>query len=149
VEGDGAWCVGGVSSGHPVSGDDLVRVEDAGIVSGTQRDLYRDLHNVRMTPYPIGDGPYDRWELAVEATGQVLLEGKFPMDRDAVRAVCYDYHKGLHETCYPIVGAPAPTEAVEIERLRAALSKCRDITSDICVVTHVDEALARYEAVDV
>jgi hypothetical protein len=41
---------------------------------------------MRLTCYPMGPGPHDRWELAVEATGEVLLSGtEFPIDPDAIR----------------------------------------------------------------
>lgn len=54
-----------------------------------------DLTILRMTAYPPGHGPYDRWEVTVEATGVVLIGGPMPVDQDAVRAVCAAYHEGL------------------------------------------------------
>lgn len=60
-------------------------------------DPQTNLHLLRMTAYPLGNGPYERWELTVEATGEVLLTGtQFPIDeqpvRDAIRAACDAHH---------------------------------------------------------
>lgn len=49
---------------------------------------------ITLTAYPPGPGPYERWELTVDRTGEVLLKGDtFPIDRDAVRAACNAYHQ--------------------------------------------------------
>lgn len=58
-------------------------------------DSTADLHLLRMTPYPIGPGPYERWEVTVEATGAVVISGAMPLDEDAVRAACKAYHEGI------------------------------------------------------
>jgi hypothetical protein len=55
---------------------------------------------LRMTAYPPGDGiavPYERWELTVEDTGEVLLSGPMPVDQDAVRAACAAYRERLDD----------------------------------------------------
>jgi hypothetical protein len=44
----------------------------------------------RMIAYP-PEGPYERWELTVEETGEVLLRGAFPYDRDVVDEACDAY----------------------------------------------------------
>lgn len=54
-----------------------------------------DPHLLRMTAYPPGPGPYERWELTVEATGEVLMAGSMPLDHDAIREFCRDYHRRI------------------------------------------------------
>lgn len=61
------------------------------------QQMTTDLHRVRLTAYPPGFGPYERWELTVEATGEVLLTGtQFPIDeqptRGAIREACDAHH---------------------------------------------------------
>lgn len=43
-----------------------------------------------VTAYPPG-GPYDRWELTDEATGDVLASGPMPCDYGAIRAAASAY----------------------------------------------------------
>ncbi len=50
-----------------------------------------DPHLLRMTAYP-PEGPYDRWEVTVEATGEVIIGGTMPVDQEAVREACAAYH---------------------------------------------------------
>lgn len=62
-----------------------------------------DLHRIRLTAYPPGDGPYECWELTVEATGEVLLAGtQFPVTdqpaRDAIRTACATHHSKVEAT---------------------------------------------------
>lgn len=54
-------------------------------------------HVLRMTAYPTGPGPYDRWELTVEATRTVLASGTMPVNMDVVRAASAAYHAGRAE----------------------------------------------------
>ena len=55
------------------------------------------LHVLRMTAYPPGDGPYERWELTVEATGEILLGGPWPIDHDAVEQACAEHHRRVEQ----------------------------------------------------
>lgn len=55
-------------------------------------DETNDLHTLLMTAYPPGNGPYERWELTVEATGEVIISGTMPIDEEAVRKACAAYH---------------------------------------------------------
>lgn len=54
----------------------------------------RDPHLLRMTAYPPG-GPYERWEVTVEETGELIIAGAWPIDEDAVRAACTAYHERI------------------------------------------------------
>jgi hypothetical protein len=53
-------------------------------------------HTLTMTAYPAGDGPYDRWEVTTP-TGEVLIAGSFPVDQNAVRSACEEYHHRLEQ----------------------------------------------------
>jgi hypothetical protein len=53
----------------------------------------RQAHILTMTAYPPGNGPYERWELTVDRTGELLVLGEFPLDHDAIRAACAAYRK--------------------------------------------------------
>ena len=44
-----------------------------------------------LTCYRPGDGPYERWELTVEETGELLLSGVMPIDENAVRQAVAEY----------------------------------------------------------
>lgn len=47
---------------------------------------------LRLTAYPPGDGPYDRWELTVEETGEVLAKADtMPVDEATVRSAATAY----------------------------------------------------------
>lgn len=56
-----------------------------------------DPHILRMTAYPPGHGPYERWELTVEATGEVLLGGPWPIDMEAVGQARDEYHRRIEQ----------------------------------------------------
>lgn len=48
--------------------------------------------HLRLTAYPPG-GPYNHWELVVEETGEVLLEGAtFPIPSEIINAASRAYH---------------------------------------------------------
>jgi hypothetical protein len=44
----------------------------------------------RLTAYP-PDGPYERWELTLEGTGELILAGPWPYEDDAIRKACDAY----------------------------------------------------------
>ena len=46
-----------------------------------------DPHLLRMTAYL----PEGRWEVTVEATGEVIIGGTMPVDQEAVREACAAY----------------------------------------------------------
>jgi hypothetical protein len=56
-------------------------------MTAASRQLVGEL---RVTAYP-RKGPYDRWELTVEATGEVLASGPMPADNEAIRAAASAY----------------------------------------------------------
>lgn len=60
-------------------------------------DKPTDAHILRMTAYPPGYGPYERWEVTFEATGELIIKGDMPVDQDAVRSACSAYHHRLEE----------------------------------------------------
>jgi hypothetical protein len=39
---------------------------------------------LRLTAFPPGYGPYERWELTVEETGEVLANGPAPPDAEII-----------------------------------------------------------------
>ena len=47
----------------------------------------------RLTLLPAGDGPYERWELTVEATGEVVLAGRMPVDETGIRNAATRYRE--------------------------------------------------------
>jgi hypothetical protein len=49
---------------------------------------------LRLTAYP-PDGPFERWELTVEATGEVLASGLMPASEEVIRSVAAAYRIGL------------------------------------------------------
>jgi hypothetical protein len=54
-----------------------------------------DPHLLRLTAYPPGPGPYDRWEVTAEATGEVIAGGIMPIDEAYVREACDAYHRRI------------------------------------------------------
>lgn len=54
-----------------------------------------DHSTLRLTAYPPGPGPYDRWEVTTPS-GEVLISGTaFPPDENAVRDACAAYYQRL------------------------------------------------------
>jgi hypothetical protein len=83
-----------------------------------------DLHILLMTAYPPGDGiavPYERWEVTVEATGEVILGGPMPVDQEAVREACDAYHKRITENAQALVQRPLPLPITD-EKAVAAIT---------------------------
>lgn len=70
-------------------GDDL----RAGMEATRAPDWKR--HAIRLTALPPGDGPYERWELMSEFTGEILLQGPMPIDQGAIRAACDAFHRRI------------------------------------------------------
>ncbi len=46
---------------------------------------------LRLTTLPEGAGPYDRWELTVESTGELLASGPMPLDERIIRTAGFAY----------------------------------------------------------
>ena len=47
---------------------------------------------LRLTAFPPGDGPYERWELTVEETGEVLATGDtMPVDQQELQKATRAY----------------------------------------------------------
>lgn len=64
-------------------------------MSRSEGEGERQSHTLTMDFYPVGDGPYDRWEVTTN-TGEVLIAGaSFPVDEEAVRAACLAYHRKM------------------------------------------------------
>ena len=61
-----------------------------------ERRRAADKHLLRLTAYP-AEGPYERWELTAESTGEILLQGKMPVDENAVREAASAYHQRVEE----------------------------------------------------
>ena len=47
--------------------------------------------SLRLTAFP-PTKPYERWELTVETTGEILASGSMPVDERVVRAASDAYH---------------------------------------------------------
>ena len=59
--------------------------------------LLPDPHRLLMTGLPVGQGPYDRYQLSVQDVGLVLAAGTWPYDPDRIRALCRAYHEAIDE----------------------------------------------------
>jgi hypothetical protein len=68
-----------------------IQCDDEGCEHFGTAHVCTDHHLLRMTAYP-PDGPYERWEVTVEATGEVIIAGQMPVDQDAVQRACAAYH---------------------------------------------------------
>lgn len=51
-----------------------------------------DPHLLRLTAFPASGGPYERWEMMVECSGEILARGKFPPDPDEISRISAAYH---------------------------------------------------------
>ncbi len=51
--------------------------------------------NLRLTAYPPGNGPYDRWEMTCEDTARVLVKGPWPLDYNMIRVATDAFHAGV------------------------------------------------------
>lgn len=51
-----------------------------------------DPHLLRLTAFPASGGPYERWEMMAECSGEILARGKFPPDPDEISRVSAAYH---------------------------------------------------------
>ena len=47
--------------------------------------------SLRLSAFPPTE-PYERWELMVETTGEILASGSMPLDEHVVRAASDAYH---------------------------------------------------------
>lgn len=52
---------------------------------------------VLMTAFPAGNGPYERYEVTVEVTGEVLFASPMPIDREAVSAACAAFRARFYQ----------------------------------------------------